>query len=179
MKTTAYDFRYSSAIAKAVEVFLSALSNLLAPIFLCFAAFMIMSLTGIEKYLDFEVYATLFCLSLILGIILVIRYCFIYKGVTLYNNSLEITSHSLGNLKPKVVVNYSDISSVYNNRTDIRYNRRKARKTFIAGDYKNYVELTLKNGKQFCFSVENQEEFIDDLLYRINSISSENWLNEL
>lgn len=70
--------------------------------------------------------------------------------------------------KPKIKIDYSDVSSVYNSSYNIRYDRRKARKTFIAGDYSYYVELTLKGGKQFCFSVEEQKEFVDELIFRVH-----------
>lgn len=68
---------------------------------------------------------------------------------------------------------YSDIASVFNNTYNLRYNRKKARKTFIAGDLSDYIELTLKGGKQFCFSVYNQTEFLDELLKRREMIDKQ------
>lgn len=59
-----------------------------------------------------------------------------------------------------------------NNGTfNLRYDRRKARKSFIVGDYTDYVELTLIGGKQFCFSVDNQDDFLNELLLRRNAIN--------
>lgn len=129
-----------------------------------------MSICGVGKYLSIEMWMVLLGISVVLGIISVIKYFCSYKGVILYDTYLEIATHTFGfaKNKPKIKIDYSDVSSVYNSSYNIRYDRRKARKTFIAGDYSYYVELTLKGGKQFCFSVEEQKEFVDELIFRVH-----------
>ena len=95
------------------------------------------------------------------------------KSVELHNELEKAYSKSFEPLPNKIIIRYDDISSVFQNTYNLRYSRKKARKTFIAGDYQDYVELTLKGGKQFCFSVENQKEFIEELKKRRNKDSTD------
>lgn len=44
---------------------------------------------------------------------------------------------------------------MYNLKYDV-----KKRKSFVAGDMSNYVEITLKNGKQIKLALDDQEDFI-------------------
>lgn len=130
-----------------------------------------MGLCGISKHFSVELMMVLLVLSIIIGLFFAIKFCFCFKGVILYDSYLEITTQTLGlgKNKPQYRINYSDIASVFNSTYNLRYDRKKARKTFIAGDFSNYVELTLKGGKQFCFSVDKQIEFIDELLSRVEA----------
>lgn len=108
--------------------------------------------------------------AVIVGIICTIKYCVGFKGIILYDTYMEITTQilSTGKNKPKFVINYSDIDSVYHSTFNIRYDRRKARKSFIAGDMDDYIELTLKGGKQFCFTVDNQSDFLQEVMNRMS-----------
>lgn len=134
-----------------------------------------MGLLGLLKRMPLEFSFVLFSLSIVIGVICAIRYCVCFKGVTLYDSYMEITTQNLGfgKERPKIKIMYSDIASVFNNTYNLRYNRKKARKTFIAGDLSDYIELTLKGGKQFCFSVYDQTEFLDELLKRREMIDKQ------
>jgi hypothetical protein len=169
MKIKMYNFRYSNFSDKFANGFFSFFTNLATPIIVFYLIAIAMGLCGITKNFSTELMMALMILSIILGIICAFRFCFCFKGIVLYDSYLEIVTHTFGGAKkkPKMAINYSDIASVFNNTFNLRYDRIKARKTFIAGDFSNYVELTLKGGKQFCFSVYNQEEFINELLSRI------------
>lgn len=174
MKAKIYDFKYSNIGHKLAVGFFSFCANLAVPIVTFYIILFAMGLCGIGKYLSIELWLAFFVFSVTLGIILAIRFCFCFKGVILYDSCLEIITQNIGfgKNKPKITINYSDIASVFNSTFNIRYDRRKARKTFIAGDYSNYIELTLKGGKQFCFSVENQKEFLDELILRMNNFKN-------
>lgn len=172
MKAKVYCFRYSNFGDKLGTGFFSFMGNLGMPIVAFFIISIAMALSGIIKYLNVEIMMALFGVAVMLGIIFAIRFCFCFKGVVLFDTYLEITTQTLGfgKDKPKFKIKYSDIVSAYSSTFNIRYDRKKARKAFIAGDYSNYIELTLKGGKQFCFSLDNQKEFLDELLSRINTV---------
>ena len=163
-----YYFRYKNFSEKLASGFISFLSNLAIPIVSFYAIIFLLGLFGLLKHTPLEFSFVLFSLSIVIGVICAIRYCVCFKGVTLYDSYMEITTQNLGFGKesPKIKIKYSDIASVFNSTYNLRYDRRKARKTFIAGDLSDYVELTLKGGKQFCFSVYDQTEFLDELLKR-------------
>lgn len=167
----AYDFQYTSTSYKILSGFISFFSNLAFPIVTLYIVAFGMALSGIIKHLTVEIMMALLGVAVLLGIIYSFKYCFGFKGIILYDTYLEITTQTLGfgKNKPKIKINYCDVASVFNSTSNIRYERKKARKTFIAGDYSNYIELTLNGGKQFCFSVDNQTEFVDNLCSRIKN----------
>lgn len=170
MKIKVYEFRYSNYADKLAGGLISFFTNLGVPILAFWIIAFAMSLSGVIKYLNVELMMALLGVSIVLGIIFAFRYCFGFKGIVLYDSYMEITTHAFGvaRSKPKFEISYSDIASVFNSTFNLRYDRRKARRTFIAGDFSNYVELTLNGGKQFCFSVNNQQEFIQELIFRID-----------
>lgn len=171
----AYDFHYTSMSQKISAGFISFFANLGFPIITLYIVALGMSISGIIKILNMDIMMILVLFSIILGIIYAAKFCCCFKGVILYDTYLEITTQTLGfgKNKPKIKVDYCDILSVYISTYNIRYDRKKARKSFIAGDYSNYVELTLNGGKQFCFSVDNQTEFIENLRCRIMKNNNE------
>lgn len=169
MKTKIYYFRYANFSDKFAGGFFSFFTNLGIPIVVFYIIAIAMGLCGITKQFSVELMMVLLVLSILFGLFFAIKFCFCFKGVILYDSYLEITTQTLGigKNKPKFKINYSDVASVFNSTYNLRYDRKKARKTFIAGDFSDYVELTLKGGKQFCFSVDNQTEFIAELLNRM------------
>lgn len=169
MKVKIYNFKYTNSIDKFSKGFFSFFTNLAVPIVTFYIIAIAMGLCGVTKYFSVELMMILLFFSIIVGLIFALKYCFCFKGIILYDSYLEITTQTLGleKNKPKIRINYTDIASIYNSTYNLRYDRRKARKSFIAGDFSNYVELTLKGSKQFCFSVENQEEFVNEINKRI------------
>lgn len=170
MKIKVYYFRYANSFEKFMMRFLSFVANFALPIVAFYAIAIVTGIFGINKYLGADVLTILLIVSIALGLICAIKFCVCFKGITLYDSYMEISTQTIGfgKNKPKIIIGYDDISSVFQNTYNLRYSRKKARKTFIAGDYQDYVELTLKGGKQFCFSVENQKEFIEELQNRRN-----------
>lgn len=170
MKIKMYYFRYANFSEKFANGFISFFSNLGIPIVSVYIIAFVMGLCGIGKYIDMDIVMVIVFISILLGIFFAIKFCVCFKGVTLYKSFLEISTQTLGfgKNKPKIKINYSDISSVFISTYNLRYDRRKARKNFIAGDLKNYVELTLKNGRQYCFTVDKQDEFVNEVKIRMN-----------
>lgn len=173
MKAKVYYFRYSHFIDKLVSGFFSLCGNFVMPIIALFIILTGMGITGINKYINDEILVALMSVSVLAGLFFAFKYCFCFKGVVLYDTYLEITTQNLGfgKDKPKFTINYSDIVSAYNSNFNLRYDRRKAKRSLIAGDYSDYIEITLKGGKQFCFSVDRQTEFLDELLYRMELLN--------
>lgn len=171
MNIKVYHFKYSNFSDRFVNGLFSFCANLATPVVAFIVIAIAMGLCGITKYLTVEFMMVLLAFSVLLGIICAIKYCFGFKGITLYDSYLEITTQNmgLGKEKPKIKINYSDVVSVYHSTFNLRYDRKKAKRTFLAGDLTDYVELTLKGGKQFCFTVERQEEFLDEMIHRIDA----------
>lgn len=60
-------------------------------------------------------------------------------------------------------INYSDIEKVNVNYFNLNYADYHYRMLNSGGDRNYNIELTLKNGKIFYFSIEDQEEFCENL----------------
>lgn len=92
-------------------------------------------------------------------------YCVLKKGVFLYQNHLVIARYTitLRNWKNRISIDYNDIESVIVNYSDLRFTKYHGSLLVPFGDDTYNVELTLKNGKKYFFSIENQEEFCDNL----------------
>ena len=168
MENESYKFRYSSTGQKCAQWLKEACKNFFAPIVICCITFFCMGLTGTAKYISTELGGLLFNISVIVGFILVLVYSVIPKKVTLSDNHLEIATGSffLKHKSPKIKINYSEVTGVLESTDNLKYNKFKMKNSFLAGDYSNYVEITLKGGKQFCFSVENQSQFVAELNQR-------------
>lgn len=175
MKVKAYHFKYSHFRDRIVNGFFSFCANFATPIIMLYIILMAMALTGINKYLNMELLFALLGFSILLGIIMAIKFCFGFKGIVLYDSYLEIITQTigLGKNRPKFKINYSDIASAFNGTFNLRYDRKKARRNFLAGDLTDYIELTLKGGKQFCFTVENQSEFLSELITKLENAKND------
>lgn len=60
-------------------------------------------------------------------------------------------------------INYSDIEKVNINYFNLNYADYHYRMLNSGGDRNYNIELTLKNGKIYYFSIEDQEEFCENL----------------
>ena len=67
------------------------------------------------------------------------------------------------NWNPYIVIKYSDIASVNINYSDLHFTKYRFSFVTLCGDESYNVELTLKNGKKYFFSIYNQEEFCENL----------------
>lgn len=170
MENKTYKFRYNSKSQKLAKWLAEACKNFFAPIIICLITFFCMAFTGTEKSMLPQLGILLFYTSVILGVIMVVIYSVLPKKVSLFSEHFEIVTGGILSKRksPKIKINYSDIASVCESTYNLKNDKVKMKNSFLAGDYTNYVELTLKGGKQFCFSVDNQTEFVAELIKRAN-----------
>lgn len=102
---------------------------------------------------------------LICSISSVVFFCLFRKGVFLNQNSLLIARYTITqfNWKWWIKIDYNDIEKVNVNYFDISWYNYNFRMLTLGGDRAYNVELTLKNSKKYFFSIEDQEEFCDNL----------------
>ena len=123
-------------------------------------------LIGLDNYLsDDIVLYSLQRIVLIISISSVIVFCFFRKGVFLNENHLIIARYTITpfNWKWWIKIDYSDIEKVNINYFDLSYIDYHFRMLILGGDRAYNVELTLKNGKKYYFSIEDKEEFCENL----------------
>lgn len=166
-----YKFRHENAFGKVLEYIMAVAINTFLPMLLCFALQIVISLLGLSQYVsvDFMFYLTIF--SLFVGFVFAIIYTVKYKGIILYDDHLEICRYTLAGNVPRTVIkiDYNEITSVYNSYYNLRANRAKAKKSIMyCVDCKNYIELTIRGGKQMLFSIENQKDFVEEIVKRAN-----------
>lgn len=161
-----YKFRYYNGTFKVLSALFIPLQNLLLPRLFVLFILRLLSLAGLGQYFNNDI-----AINVIQKIILVLScsWAFIYiicrKGVFLHDDRLTIARYTitLNNWKNRITVKYDDIASVNVNYNSLRFT--KYYKSFIVpfgcDDYN--VELTLKNGKKYFFSIQDQEEFCDNL----------------
>lgn len=121
---------------------------------------------GLDNYLsDDIVLYNLQRIVFIFSISSVIVFCFFRKGVFLNENHLIIARYTITpfNWKWWIKIDYSDIEKVNVNYFDLSFIDYHFRMLTLGGDRAYNVELTLKNGKKYFFSIENQEEFCENL----------------
>lgn len=170
MKVKIYNFRYQNTAQKIALNIMNFVATIAFPVILCWIIFIIMALCGVLHYLTMELCLVFLGISAVIGLIFAFNYAFGFKGVIIYDSYIEIINRNIVLNNPKIKINYSDIACTYNSYQNIRANRRKINKTFFVGDPTNYVEITLYGGKQFCFAVENQKEFVDEIISRVSEI---------
>ena len=130
-----------------------------------------MNIIGVAKYIGVNGEFNILIISFFGGILYASLNARGFNGVELYKDSMEIKTGTPFNLafKKNIVIEYRHIVSVYNSNMDIRINKNLKRKyVSLYGDKTNYVEVTLSGGKIFAFSVEHQDEFIKELMEKVN-----------
>lgn len=181
MQIKMYRFRYRSNFEKLIGRILDVLSLLIVPPFLVTFLILFLSVNGLTEYWSSWMYIAFFIVSLIVGIVLAIRYAVNYKGVIVGDSYIEIDRYATSNfqLKMNIIISFDEIRSVYVNKRGMDY-RDKFKKSLISGaDLSSYVEIILFGGKQYCIPVENQEEFVQDVISRVNSYRKEHGLEEI
>lgn len=177
-----YEFRYKSKAAKIAAGVISTLSCLIYPPTISFVFIVILNLFGVNDYWPAWCAPAIMLVSVILGIFFVIKYFSNYKGVMITDDSIEIDRYSVTDFHPvpNFKISYKDIKYVHNSRQEISLHSFKARQFLFTGcDLSYYVEIGLNGGKTFYFSVENQEEFAQELINQINKYRKDNNLEKL
>lgn len=112
-------------------------------------------------------------ITLILGVIWLIRFKTSLKGVFIYYDYLQIERHSISNLyymfriNPKI--RYSEIKSCeINQKKSENYEQWNDKQLhFIGGSGDSYIRLETLYDKVYCFCIENQEDFVEEINKRI------------
>lgn len=165
-KIMRYKFRYYNGTFKVLNALFIPLQNLLLPYFFVLLILRLISLIGLGQYLNNDV-----AIHVIQKIILVLSFSWalIYiicrKGVFLYDDRLTIARYTITtrNWRNRITISYDKIDSVNVNYSDLRFTKYHGSLLVPFGDDNCNVELTLKNGRKYFFSIQNQEEFCDTL----------------
>jgi len=176
-----YKFRYFDGISKAGAKIACPMQNfLLTFVIIVFVYTLfgkIVTLIGIEDYiinksLDHSMQRAAF----ICAFIAALAYFIFRKGVFLYDDRLVIARNTitLTNWKPRITVNYDDIEHVNVNYTDLHFTKYYFSIVTPYGDEAYNVELTLKSGKKYFFSIQDQEEFCEVLNSLIEKYKNNN-----
>ncbi|WP_304819182.1 hypothetical protein [uncultured Clostridium sp.] len=167
-----YKFRYYNDSFRLINLLLVPLKNLLIPQGFALVVIRILALIGVGQYLNNTVAINIMQkVILVFSILWTISYCIFKKGVFLYKSHLVIARYTITtrDWRNKITIDYIDIDSVNINYRDIRLTKHHGSLLVPFGDNTYNVELTLKNGKKYYFSIEDQEEFCENLSQLIES----------
>lgn len=166
-----FEFRYKSKYAKFFNGLLSAISCFIYPPIITIVFILILKFFGISNRWPGWMITALLLVSIVFGIVFVVIYFTNDKGILLCDSYFVIERYSINDFHPipNMKIFYKDIKYVYNSRETIGLHTMKARKALVSGgDLSYYVEIGLKGGKEIFFSIENQEDFVEELIHRIN-----------
>lgn len=165
-----YKFRYLNGMYKTAAAIACPFQNFCLTIALFLLSYYLLGrltvLIGIEDYfLNETVWGVIRKIMFIGAFLLAGVYCVLRKGVFLYDDRLVIARYTITtfNWKPRITVSYDEIESVNVNYTDLHYTKYRFSQVVPAGDEAYNVEVTLRNGKKYFFSIQGQEEFCQTL----------------
>ncbi|MDE6155867.1 MAG: hypothetical protein K2F67_05450 [Eubacterium sp.] len=165
-----YKFRYFNGIYKSIAKFVGPFQNFFLTWVIFFIIYFLISklfiLIGLKDYvINDSMLGNFQKITFICSVLWVAIYLLFRKGVFLQENRLVIARYTftLTNWRNRIIVNYDDIESVNVNFRDLHFTKYRFSFVVPCGDEAYNVELTLKNGKKYFFSIEDQEEFCDNL----------------
>lgn len=165
-----YKFRYFNGIYKTAAKIAIPLQNFMLIVLLFWLFYYLIArfsiFIGIDDYLlQDNVLNALLKIMYACAISWAVIYCVFRKGVFLYDDHLVIARYAitLTNWKNRITIRYDEIKKVNVNYTDLHFTKNRFSLVVPCGDEAYNVELTLKSGKKYFFSIENQEEFCDNL----------------
>lgn len=164
-----FEFKYDSRFSKFFGMFLSSLQNLLYPQIYCLILLLVLHFFNLTENWPGWISLTLFGISILCGFVLMIRFWICKKGVFLYDSFMAIERYSttLASRKMDIQINYHDIKHIYVNYQNLRSTPNYRKLLVMCGARDSYVELTLRNGKQYFFALENQEEFCNEVRLKL------------
>lgn len=161
-----YKFRYYNGTFKLLKLIYVPLMNFVFPFVVMFILARIVALMGLGQYLNNEETLNIIQkLTLTSSFLFTIIYCVLRKGVFVYERYLVIARYTITtrNWNSKITLKYDDIESVNINYNDLRFTKYHGSLLVPFGDNTYNIEITMKNGRKYFFSIENQEEFCDHL----------------
>ena len=170
-----YEFRFNSRVEKRIASILNFANCLIYPIIVTFIFLTILLFLGLRKSWSDWIPLAMYGIAAVAGIVMAIIYTSNMKGILVGDDCIEIQRYYVTNFHfiPNIKIRYEDIVSIYNSNQRIPRGSWKAKKFLIVGgDLSNYVEIVLKGGKEFNFSVEKQEEFVNDVINRMQNVQN-------
>ena len=171
-----YKFRYANSFFKVSAAIINPLQNSFIIIALFLFAYHLLArlavFIGIDNYFINETVIGLFQrIMFICSVLSVVFYYVLKKGVFLYDDSLVIARYTITplNWKIRITISYDEIEHVNVNYTNLHFSKNRFLLLVPFGDETRNVELTLKNGKKYFFSIEYPEEFCQNLNFLIEN----------
>lgn len=171
-----YKFRYSNSIYKSAARIAAPMQNFFMIIAIFFVVynligrlcifFNVSSLTikNFGEILQEPMFICAFLSAII--------YCFLPKGVFINDSEIVIAKYTFVpfNFKMRIHIPYNEIEDINVNYSNIHFTKYRFSLVTLCGDESYNVEITLKNGKKYFFSIDNQEEFVQNVTQRCNII---------
>lgn len=175
-----YEFKYDSRFSKNLGLFAGSVQNFFSPQIIFWVFYLLLSFTNLTNHWPDWLPGILFLASLISGIVLTIRLLVCRKGVFLYKNFMEISRHTITtkNYNMNIKISYNEIERIYVNYQNLRSTSHYRDLLVLFGARSSYVEIVLKNGKQYFFAVENQEQFCEEVRMHLKEITNDASENE-
>ena len=176
-----FQFSFKSKSTERLNNLVWAVSNLLVPylFLLPIVLFsMVVGINGQSWYSKFIVVCIIICV--ISGILLFIYFFVSIKGVLLFNDYIEIDRQHIDKwhlFKMNYKILYKDIYK-YELVTADNFNRNDIYYHSFGGDVKEYIKITTKSNKIFCFAVENQVQFCEEVRMHLKEITNDASENE-
>lgn len=171
-----FEFKYSSKSSKYFENFGYKLTNLFLPFvpLMIVIAFTYQSPIAKSEWYPITVKIMLF-LCFVFGIVLVVNFDSKAKGVFISNEYIDIDRHSVSYWrlsKMNYKINISDVDYCrIENKSISNYSARYY--NMMGGTGYPFVMLKTKDNT-FCFCIENQEKFVDEVNKRVKTLNNKN-----
>ncbi len=165
-----YEFAFKSKSYENFDGFGNKLINFLIPFFIFGIISMILYETPISDFWWFSIAIKVaFVICFIFAILLTCMYKNKPKGVFLYNDYIDIYRQSVSRghtFKMNFRINISDIKSCEIKKVDDS-NNGVLLYHMIGGTGDYFVMIRTNNDRVFCFCLENQNEFVEQLKEKI------------
>lgn len=157
-----YKFRSNLNGIKILNLFVP-LFNYVTIQFCAMIVARILAVLGLNKYFTEPVIDIYYKFFVVCGIVFALVYILGRKGVFIKHDHLTIARYTttLRNWIPVIKIPYYKIESVQDNFKDLRFTKHHGSLLTPMGDNCYNVQITMKNGKKYFVSLENQEEFCD------------------
>lgn len=182
-----YEFAEESKLSKNSNIFFSGLLITFLPliVYLIIKTFLTKTISNVLFPQQLNLILILMCL--ILGFVLTVLYNKSSKGILLYDCFLKIETnfvlkHYFFKINPQI--NYSEIKSVsIESKKSGNYEKWNEKHLyFVAGYYSkksDYIRIETVDNSIYCFCVKTQEEFVEELVERVNNYRQQRNMKEL
>ncbi len=137
-------------------------------IFYCFIKMIILDGFFGEDFIPSILNRIFLLISFVLGIVWLVIYRTSLKGIYMYNDHLQIERNEFSKYHPfsfNPKIKYEDIQSCTihpkKSRNYKEWNEKQM--YFVGGSADEYVRLETIHGKIYCFCIEKQDEFVDEI----------------